>query len=425
MKLKDIFTTASSNMLRSKLRSFLTIIAIFIGSLTLTLTTGIGAGINSYIDKQLGNIGAKDVLIVQGVDPSASSASDPNAPQKYSSAKKTTAEGPGITRVLLTESDLSKIRSHSGIRSVAPSLLIAVDYVSGPSNDKFQLAAQQNLAGTNLDLASGSKLDDNSLENQIIIPVGYVTYLGFKNNQDAIDKIVALGISDPAGQVHTINAIVTGPLQKGLIGGGPTLNKHLALNLYNIQTQGLPVAATQRYFSAVARFDSSLSDSQLTQLKSNLLKDGYQAQTLQDALGTFKQIISIIIDVLDFFAIIALLAASFGIINTLLMSVQERTKEIGLMKAMGMRSSRIFLLFSTEAAMIGFWGSLLGIIIAFVLGTIADNILSNGLLKGLPGLQIVAFPIQGFLGVMFLIMFIAFLRTSPLKLLESGKLRFE
>ena len=82
----------------------------------------------------------------------------------------------------------------------------------------------------------------------------------------------------------------------------------------------------------------------------------------------FKTVIDGIVLVLNAFAIIALLAASFGIVNTLFMSVQERTREIGLMKAMGMGNGRVFSLFSIEAAFIGFLGSAIGVVIAMLAG---------------------------------------------------------
>ena len=85
--------------------------------------------------------------------------------------------------------------------------------------------------------------------------------------------------------------------------------------------------------------------------------------------GMFKTVIDGIVLVLNAFAIIALLAASFGIVNTLLMSVQERTREIGLMKAMGMGSGKVFGLFSLEAAFIGFLGSAIGVGVAMLAGT--------------------------------------------------------
>ena len=65
MKMLDVIGSASSNMMRSKGRTLLTIIAIFIGAFTITLTVGISSGISSYIDKQLGSIGAENVLVIQ------------------------------------------------------------------------------------------------------------------------------------------------------------------------------------------------------------------------------------------------------------------------------------------------------------------------------------------------------------------------
>ena len=73
-------------------------------------------------------------------------------------------------------------------------------------------------------------------------------------------------------------------------------------------------------------------------LQDRLTDAGYDSTTVEEQLGSFKAVIDGIVLVLNAFAVIALLAASFGIVNTLLMSVQERTREIGLMKAMGMGS---------------------------------------------------------------------------------------
>src|SRR5690606_25299468 len=100
---------------------------------------------------------------------------------------------------------------------------------------------------------------------------------------------------------------------------------------------------------------------------------------------------------------------SFGIINTLFMSVQERTKEIGLMKAMGMSRSRVFLLFSVEAILLGFWGSTLGAGAAMIAGGIVNQIASNSFLKDLPGFDLTTFPATSIATVIFIIMAIAFL----------------
>ena len=113
--------------------------------------------------------------------------------------------------------------------------------------------------------------------------------------------------------------------------------------------------------------------------------------------------------VLNAFAIIALLAASFGIVNTLFISVQERTREIGLVKAMGMGSGKVFGLFSLEAVFIGFLGSAIGVGIGMIAGTTISSVLSGALLADLPGLTIIAFDPLSIAGIILIVMGIAFL----------------
>ncbi|OZB80544.1 MAG: hypothetical protein B7X41_17760 [Microbacterium sp. 14-71-5] len=144
-------------------------------------------------------------------------------------------------------------------------------------------------------------------------------------------------------------------------------------------------------------------------LQDRLASAGYSSTTVAQQLGTFKAVIDGIVLVLNAFAIIALLAASFGIINTLYMSVQERTREIGLMKAMGMGSGRVFGLFSLEATFIGFLGSALGVLGGMLVGSVVSRILGRTLLSDLSGLQLVAFDARSIASVILLVMVIAFL----------------
>lgn len=411
MKIRDIFLTASANMFRSKLRTFLTILAIFIGAFTLTITSGIGSGISGYITKQLGNLGAKDVLLVQASDPNIGPGTGSTAPKKYDPARKTISSGtPRGSLPVLTDSDIAKIKANSGVVSVQPTRAVAADYIEATGSDKYQVSIASNIRGSNLDLAAGHNVDDSSSQYELVLPLSYIDSLGLNDAGGAIGKQLTIGISDAFGKVQEQTAEVVGVQQKGIIGGSNvTVNSPLIQRLYGLQTQGLPVATTQQYQQVEAKLETGLSSARLSTLKSDLKNQGYTAQTVQDQIGTFKTVISGIIDVLDAFAVIALLAASFGIINTLLMAVQERTKEIGLMKSMGMPSGRIFLLFSMEAVMIGFWGSLLGVAVAYGLGQAANRILSHGFLKDLPGLNIVAFPLKSIAIIMVIIMVIAFL----------------
>jgi putative ABC transport system permease protein len=100
---------------------------------------------------------------------------------------------------------------------------------------------------------------------------------------------------------------------------------------------------------------------------------------------------------------------SCGACASLLMSVQERTREIGLMKAMGMSGRKVYALFSTEAVFIGFLGSAIGAGVAIVIGSVISQVLSRRLLSGLPGLHLLEFSPVLILVIILVVMLIAFL----------------
>lgn len=425
MKLIDIFKTASSNIWQSKLRTFLTVIAVFIGAFTLTLTNGIGAGISQYIDGQVNSIGATNVLIVQAKQPATSPTSS-DTPEKYDPAKTTSQTsfggGPGISVTVLTTKDITKLKAEPGIIDVTPQRSVSPSYIFGENGDKYVLNVSSYIDGTNIAMNAGSVPDNASSALQIDLPYNYVSVLGFSSYAEAIGKSITVGITDASGAISEIKATVVGVPQKSLLGGGgANINGALFDKLYDTQTVGLPANSLGKYTAAIAHFDSSYSASQITDLKNRLDKDSFTGQTIEDRIGIVKQIINGIVIVFDIFAIIALLAASFGVINTLLMSVQERTREIGLMKAMGMGSGRIFTLFSMEAILLGFWGSFLGVLVAVGVGKVANRVASRNFLKDFEGLHLLAFPLANLVVIIVAIMFIAFLAgTLPAR--QAAKL---
>lgn len=421
MKLIDLLQTASNNMLRSKARTFLTVIAIFIGAMTITLTNGIGTGIKSYLNRQIGNLGATNILTIQITDKNAGFG---GMPAKYDPNQKTVsgsrADG---SQLLMSSKDIDKIKSTANISDASPVQAISPDYIAGKNSDKYQLALQQQFGATTADMLAGKGVDNSSADNQISIPENYLSVLGFSSSQDAVGKSAVIAISDGEGKQSIVNATITGIQQKSIIGGGllAFANKPLAAQLHNTQSVGLPKTAANSFFYAAATFPSGLTTAQVTSLKDDLKVKGYTSLTIKDKQDILFTIIDSIIIVFDMFGAIALLAATFGIINTLFMAVQERTKEIGLMKALGMSPRRIFTLFSIEAILLGFWGSVLGVGFAALLGNVIDNIASSSFLKDFPGLKLLTFPPSTIFTVMGGIMLIAFLAGTLPALRASRK----
>jgi len=406
MKFTDIFTMAASNMLRSKVRTLLTILAIFIGSFTITLTVGLSSGVSAYIDKQVNSVGAKNVLIIRPkVDIQIGS-----GPKKYNPNQKNTSVQATLANAMLNDKDIGKIKTQSGLTNFRAIVAVAPDYISGSNGEKYQINTQPFIDGSKFEVVSGSLIDNHISQYELLLPEAYIKLLGYSSSDQAIGKIVTIAIKNPTSKQEIVLARISGVQQESLLTqGGAFVNKPLSDRLAAIQYQGLPVEIAHRYIAATAQFDINANKNSIQIIKDGLSKKGYMSRTIDDQIGIVKQVIDAITAVLIFFGAIALLAASVGIINTLFMSVQERTKEIGLMKAMGMGQSKVFLLFSVEAVLIGFWGSLFGTIAAISVGQVANRVASDGFLKDLPGFSLTLFPIMSVALIIATVMLIAFL----------------
>ena len=92
MKVLDIIRDANANLWRSKLRSFLTILAIFVGSFTIILNSAINAGVHDFMDKQIANMGGDGYLEIMSAETydSAMSMTGSDSPKEYTDDKDST-----------------------------------------------------------------------------------------------------------------------------------------------------------------------------------------------------------------------------------------------------------------------------------------------------------------------------------------------
>lgn len=412
MKALDIIKEANQSLLRNKLRSFLTILAIFIGSFVIILSTGINAGVNDFIDKQMESAGGEDYLEIMSTATSESFTSIMNGEVIKEYDKKSTNE----SDLQITNEQAEKAREIDGVKSVDLMTQFSIEYFKLEGHDKKYSSMGFNLmprGSLHMDLTAG-RMPNNDDEDTYEIMVGedYVKYFEFEKAEDIIGKKITLYApehlkcsitGDPEECTQPVEVTVVGVQAPGVMAiGGARINVATMNKIAEINYTGLPEEA-KTSMMATAQVDPERID----EIKDKLAEIGLTAMSVEDEIGQVKTFFDAMLAVLKIFGGVALLAASIGIINTLLMSVQERTREIGLDKALGMSNGRVFANFALEAISLGFWGSLFGIGVSFLIGEIVNVITHETILADLPTFQLIIFRPQDLISITIIIMLIA------------------
>ncbi|MDR1448248.1 MAG: ABC transporter permease [Candidatus Ancillula sp.] len=425
-KFFEMLYTAQVNLLRNRVRTVLTVIAIFVGSFTISLVSALNTGVNDYIDRQLSAIGGNEAIFVT---PKQQNIQSPG-PKEYveNDGKASTTNQSSSIGNGLEETDRQKIQAIKHVKSVHTVKTITATYIQHDDGKKYEFSAIGS-PEIKLDVLAGKMVDNDASDYEIDIEADYLEPLGLiklNGNKDlledraheAIGKTVKVVVQSAiTKKTQEFDMKIAGILNKSLIGGGKsTVNSKTFDAMQNFMLDGIPDSMRPKASSYQVSLDHGVTLDQIADTKAQIIEAGYQASTVSDIIGTVKSIIDAITWVLLAFAAIALLAAAFGIINTLYMSVLERTREIGLMKSLGMSSKRVFTSFSIEAILIGFWGSFVAIIASLGIGSAVNIIAKQSFLKDLPGFTLMKYTPQDIVTVMFIIMLIAFLSgTLPSK----------
>jgi ABC-type antimicrobial peptide transport system permease subunit len=144
------------------------------------------------------------------------------------------------------------------------------------------------------------------------------------------------------------------------------------------QSGSLGQSEGEGYDSAVIRVTDPVV---LTEVRRQLTEKGFGSFSIVDQLDQIRTIFLIIDSVLGLLGGISLLVASFGIANTMIMSILERTREIGIMKAIGAEDREIKLIFFFEAAVIGLTGGVIGSLAAWGIDAVANRLAYRFILK--------------------------------------------
>ncbi len=420
MRLTDIIKQANHNLWRNRSRTILTTLAITVGSLTIMLTVGINAGVNDYIDKQVKSTGGNDIVEVmpKGIADRMSSMMTLGSTevQEYRSDQEQSQQ------VSLTDRDLARIRRLKGVKLAKLSDILYPSYITRDQDGvkKYKLTVGPLAASSiKLDLAAGRSVRIDGSEAEAILPDRYLGPLGFSSAKQAVGQMVRVGVPHRlGGQIDELKIRIVGVQNQSIVGFGRVfLNDAAGRLISSAYLTGMPEALQSQHGLIIIQVKPGYeSKEKLAQIKQELTNMGYSSISEDDYISSIKLFFNAITVILTIFGVIALITASIGIVNTLLMSVQERTREIGLMKAMGLSSGQIFALFSLEAVSLGFWGGILAAGLAVVIKQTVNPWAGRNFLSGLPGFNLIELNPLYVGAIVMIVMVVAFLAgTLPAK----------
>ncbi len=436
MRSIDLIKRAGRSLRNAKVRTILTSMAIGVGAFTLTITLAAGNGIRAYTDRLIANNFDPSESIV-GRDKEIENSGPPNSsPKEYDESIGSTSiggDGSSLQLKQVTEEDITELKKLSFVEQVRPNYQISVRYITREGQKKYTLSAQAYNPGQKPELASGQLAPQGDIERgAVLLPEDYVSLLGFKDATDALSKEVQIvaqqpfsqaalkdvaagvGVAKPAVQDtnKTMTLKVAAVTKRGAaaitVAGMPVmLGDKDARELYDFSTKNTPQYG--KYMYAYVRVKGGADVNVANDAKAVLKGKGYYVQTSQDIQKTITQFVDILQILVGVFGVITVIASVFGIVNTMYISVLERTREIGLMKALGMRGRDVSWLFRLEAAWIGFLGGVIGAGIAFGLGLALNPFLTDALGLG-AGNSILIFDllqITGLIGILILVAIVA------------------
>lgn len=424
MKTWDLVKTANRNLFRNKLRTFLTVLAIVVGAFTLTMTNGVGDGMRDYVESQVKNIEGDRAIIVRKKVDRPQGGARAGTPQEYKESNGEEELEFDPNTILMTQPQIdAAVRGLEGIKSITPRYNFKAEYISVNGSKKYKADLASLSEGITAKTDAGTGLNG---DGQIVIPSGLAKTLD-PNIAGLIGKTAAVGYKLPDGSMRTLDLKVVGVATKGFMTNYSSfVDTATARKLHDDQKNA---SVPDQFIAFTVQMETN-DASKIDAVKKALSEKGFEADTIADNEKRTYDAIGIFKTGMNLFAMVALLAASFGIINTLVIAVLERTKEIGLQKALGMGRGKIFAIFSLESVLIGFWGALLGALGAIAAGLITNKVLVKVYAESFEGFSLFAFKPFSIAGIMLLVCGIAFIagvmpaiRASRLNPIES--LRYE
>jgi len=358
----SLFSLALDSISHRKLRSFLTMLGIFIGVASVVALISLGQGLSASINAEFQKIGVDKLTVTPGGSALSSI---------YASKK-------------LTERDFDAVKRVNGVEKAGYMITRSMQVqhgdkktfamVSGISTSTDEAGPVEEFMG--IEIEKGRSLNPND-KYKALVGARLATEDIF-GHEIKLNDIVA---------INNTEFRVVGILKKV---GNPTVD-----GAFMIPGEAAKeVMASDEYSRFVLKLSAGIVPGDLRDDVEKALRQSrgvtkntqdFQVSTSEQLLESFNTIFGVVQAIIIGIAAISLVVGAVGIMNTMYTAVLERTKEIGIMKAVGAKNSEILVLFLIESGLLGLVGGVIGVILGFIMGKaaeiIANQMLGTDLLK--------------------------------------------
>lgn len=354
------FLTAIRSIWSKKTRSFLTMLGVIIGVSQIIALIGLGQGVKQSVADEVTQLGTNVLFVLPGKLQDAEGGFNPAA---------------SVGASTLTERDLERLKSLPEITTITPvSLLAGIPAVGEKTAlgtmtvavepDYFQVV-------TTVQVVAGRKFtnEENISEARVILlGKGARTSL-FPNvpNNDVIGRTVTIG-----KEAFEVIGLLETEQSTSMFGGNSFDNM-----VFLPYLTGKATNENVQIFRVVMKIDPEEDVKAFATQVHQILQDEHGADditvfTQEDLLTVVDDILGLITTAIVGLASISLIVGGIGIMNIMLVAVSERTKEIGLRKALGATRGNILLQFLTESAIISLIGGAIGVGLATLAGIVTE-----------------------------------------------------
>jgi ABC-type lipoprotein export system ATPase subunit/ABC-type lipoprotein release transport system permease subunit len=365
---RDLTRTAYENLSRRPVRNLLTAAGVLIGIVTLVAMVSFGVGVQAEVNRNFQALGLENVFV------------SPSFPEEEDAFDPFGLAQPDQP---LTPDIVAEFRAMPAVQSVTPTLNL-------PSNIEISLTYGENEVPIRLsrdfgndrpgpggpdfltppEMLAGSPLGEGDTQGVVLID-GLADQLiegSDLDYEDLIDDTATLIVRLPRGETKEFTSMISGVRQgRGSQTIDLGINERTAIKAW---WYGRPdTLSTDGYDLLIIK---AIDDKAVSSILETAGTMDLEAQSLGTILELANRVLAILQALLGSVGALALLVATLGVANTMMMAIYERTKEIGILKAVGATNQEVRRMFTADAVLLGLIGGIVGVILGTLLGRLVD-----------------------------------------------------